>query len=36
MKYIQDLKAQIDKIDAAVDRMVYGLSEEEIEIIENI
>ena len=37
-KKAQDLKAQIDKTDAAIDQMVYelyGLSEEEIGIIEN-
>ncbi len=33
-----DLKAQIDTTDKAIDKMVYelyGLSEEEIEIVEN-
>lgn len=37
-KQAQDLKAQIDKTDAAIDQMVYelyGLSEEEIRIVEN-
>jgi type I restriction-modification system DNA methylase subunit len=37
-KKAQDLKAQIDKTDAAIDQMVYelyGLSEEEIRIVEN-
>ena len=37
-KKAQDLKAQIDKTDAAIDQMVhelYGLSEEEIGIVEN-
>ena len=36
-KKAQDLKAQIDKTDAAIDQMVYelyGLSEEEIKIVE--
>ena len=34
----QNLKAEIDKTDAEIDAMVYelyGLSEEEIQIIEN-
>lgn len=34
----QDIKAQIDKTDAAIDQMVYelyGLSDEEIGIVEN-
>jgi hypothetical protein len=34
----QTLKAEIDKTDAEIDAMVYelyGLSEEEIEIVEN-
>lgn len=38
-KKAQDLKAQIDATDKAIDKMVYelyGLSEEEIEIVENI
>lgn len=37
-KKAQDLKAQIDKTDVAIDQMVYelyGLSEEEIGIVEN-
>lgn len=37
-KKAQDLKAQIDKTDAAIDQMVYelyGLSEEELGIVEN-
>ena len=37
-KKAQELKAQIDKTDAAIDQMVYelyGLSEEEIGIVEN-
>lgn len=37
-KQAQDLKAQIDTTDKAIDQMVYelyGLSEEEIEIVEN-
>jgi type I restriction-modification system DNA methylase subunit len=37
-KKAQDLKAQIDKTDAAIDQMayeLYGLSEEEIRIVEN-
>jgi hypothetical protein len=37
-KKAQDLKAQIDKTDKKIDQMVYelyGLSEEEIGIVEN-
>jgi hypothetical protein len=37
-KEAQDLKSEIDKTDKEIDKMVYelyGLSEEEIQIVEN-